>query len=488
MPKLVSNCLAVLVFLGLGGVVYAQDQQNIPASEVVSKSIKSIGYVVGNSTSVPLIGTAAATQATGEAKVDAKPSVTRIQFKAQGLPQPPTLGAEFLTYILWRITPDGSTAKLGEVLIDKDGNGDLETRTSSQTFALAVTAEPYFAVQIPSEKVVLVNDPTKKTKGKLYPENSYKLMMLSQYSKLGNPLGMTLDLRNVPLDVYQARNAVDIAKARRAPEFAPDIYSKAEGSLQMMERQIADKADKKQIVTTARQTVQFAEDARAYSAQKQEELRIQKEKSDAAAAAAAAAAATANAQAAAEANRQAELTAAKEAQMRAEAAEAAAQAKAKQDAANAEAQRAKAAAEALRAQLLSQLNAVLQTTDTPRGLVVNMADVLFDLGKYSLSNDAQLKLARLAGVILSHPGLNLAIEGHTDSTGTEDFNLKLSQQRAETVRSFLITQGLAPDSITAAGLGEANPIADNGSAAGRQQNRRVEIIVSGDVIGTKLGK
>lgn len=488
MKKLGSNFLAVLFLLGLAGIADAQNQQDVPATDVVTKSIKAIGYTVGNTTSIPLVGTPNAPQASGEAKVQAKVSHSLIELKVQGLPQPATLGPEFLTYVLWRITPDGNTTKVGEVRIDKDGNGDLETKTTSQTFALAVTAEPYFAVQIPSEEVILVNEPSKKTKGKLYPENSYKLMTLRQYQKQSNPLGMTLDLKNVPLDVYQARNAVEIAKARGAQEYAPDIYHKAEGSLQMMEQQIASHADKKQIVSTARQTVQFAEDSRALSAQKQEEARIQKEKDDATAAAAASASAAANAQAAAEAKRQAELTAAKEGQMRAEAAAAAAQSQAKEDAARAEAQRAKAATEALRAQLLSQLNAVLQTTDTPRGLVVNMADVLFDLGKFSLSEDAKLKLARLSGVILSHPGLNLAIEGYTDSTGSEDFNLKLSQQRADTVRSFLVSQGLLPDAVTAAGLGEDRPIADNTTAAGRQKNRRVEIIVSGDVIGTKIQK
>jgi outer membrane protein OmpA-like peptidoglycan-associated protein len=484
MKKVGAHFLAVLFFLGLAGIADAQNQQDVPASDVVTKSIKAIGYTVGNTTSIPLVGTRNATQASGEAKVQAKASGSLIELKVLGLPQPATLGPEFLTYVLWRITPDGNTTKLGEVRIDKDGNGTLETKTTSQTFALAVTAEPYFAVQIPSEEVILVNEPSKKTKGKLYPENSYKLMTLRQYQKQANPLGMTLDLKNVPLDVYQARNAVEIAKARGAQEYAPDIFHKAEGSQRMMEQQIASKADKKQITTTARQTVQFAEDSRALSAQKQEEARIQKEKDDAAAAAAA----TANAQAATEAKRQADLTAAKEAQMRADAAAAAAQSKAKEDAARADAQRAKAATEALRAQLLSQLNAVLQTTDTQRGLVVNMADVLFDLGKFSLSEDAKLKLARLSGVILSHPGLNLAIEGYTDSTGSEDFNLKLSQQRAEAVRSFLVSQGLSPDAVTAAGLGEDRPVADNTTAAGRQQNRRVEIIVSGDVIGTKIQK
>ena len=149
--------------------------------------------------------------------------------------------------------------------------------------------------------------------------------------------------------------------------------------------------------------------------------------------------------------------------------------------------RAQAQTRALRAQLLKQLNDVLQTTDSPRGLVVNMADVLFETGKYNLSNDAQLKLAKLSGIIQAHPGLNLAIEGYTDTTGSEDFNMKLSQQRADTVRQFLISQGLSPDIITSKGLGQANPVADNSTAAGRKANRRVEIIVSGEVIGTKMG-
>ena len=181
--------------------------------------------------------------------------------------------------------------------------------------------------------------------------------------------------------------------------------------------------------------------------------------------------------------------------MKAEAAAQAAQAsvqqaalRAKEQAARDEATRARAATAALRAQLLRQLNDVLQTTDTPRGLVVNMADVLFQTGKYELSSEAQLKLAKLSGIIQAHPGLNLTIEGYTDTTGTADFNMTLSQQRADTVRQFLATQGMSPDSITSKGLGEADPIADNSTAAGRKLNRRVEIIVSGEVIGVQMSK
>jgi outer membrane protein OmpA-like peptidoglycan-associated protein len=485
----------------------AQNKKEIPAADVVSKSIKAVGYQVGGgATKVIFLGTSAAPEASGEAKVEAKTGGTSIELKVTAMPQPTTLGAEFLTYVLWTITPDGTTNNIAEIPIDKQGNGKLAATAQSQTFALIVTAEPYFAVQLPSEVVVLENDTKKNTKGKIYPDNDYKLMKRSQYSKLGNPLALTPDLRKIPLDIYEARNAVEIAKSQKAEQYAPEVFSKAAGSLQMAENSLASKADKAQIITNARQTIQFAEDARALSAERQEAERIQTEKDAAAAAAAAKAKAEADTAATAEAKRHAELTAAREAQMKAEAAAQSAQQKAaaemaaqkaaaeqaalqaKEHAAREEAARAQAATAALRAQLLQQLNEVLQTTDTPRGLVVNMADVLFETGKYALSQDAQLKLAKLTGIIQAHPGLNLTIEGHTDTTGTAEFNMNLSQQRADAVRQFLISQGLSPDTISAKGLGQDNPVAGNNTAAGRKLNRRVEIIVSGEAIGAKLGK
>jgi outer membrane protein OmpA-like peptidoglycan-associated protein len=501
-----KNVLPVVCLFLTGSMALAQQPKTVPDADVISRSIKAVGYQVGGgSTKMVFNGTTAAPNASGEAKVDAKTSGTNIELKVSGMTQPTTLGPEFLTYVLWTITPDGSTTNLGEIPIDKDGDGKLNVTAQSQTFAMIVTAEPYFAVELPSEIVVLENDTKKNTKGKIYPDNSFKLMKRSQYSKQGNPLALTPDLKKVPLDMYEARNAVDIAKSRGAEKYAPEIFAKATSSLQMAENSLASNADKKVIITNARQTIQFAEDARSLTAQREEAERIQNEKNAAAAAAAAKAKAEAEAQAATEAKRQAELAAAKEAQLKAEAAAQAAQQKAaaeaaaaksaaeqaalqaKEQAAKDEAARAQAQTQALRAQLLKQLNDVLQTTDTPRGLVVNMADVLFETGKYNLSNDAQLKLAKLSGIIQAHPGLNLAIEGYTDITGSDEFNMKLSQQRADTVRLFLIAQGLAPDTITSKGLGPANPVADNSTAAGRKANRRVEIIVSGEVIGTKMG-
>jgi outer membrane protein OmpA-like peptidoglycan-associated protein len=491
MRHAIKSVLALVFAVSCTACVLAQAKPQVPDSDVVRKSIKSVGYQVGGgATNVIFVGTPAAPNASGEAKVDAKKGGTAIEVKVKGMPQPTTLGSEFLTYVLWIVTPDGSTTNLGEIPIDKNGEGKLNTTAQSQTFAMGVTAEPYFAVALPSEIVVLVNDTAKSTKGKIYPENSYKLMKRSEYAKLGNPLALTLDLKNVPLDMYEARNAVDIAKSKGAEKYAPKIFSKATSSLQMAENSLASRADKSKILTNARQTTQFAEDARALSAERQEAERIQMEKD----AAATAAKTKAEEQAAVEAKRQAELTAAKEAQMKAEAAGARAEAEAKQaaeqakaEAAKEDAERARAATAALRAQLLQQLNSVLQTTDSPRGLVVNMGDVLFAFGKYDVKPDTKITLAKLAGIIQSHPGLHLAIEGHTDNIGSDEANMRLSQQRADTVREFLVQQGLAADTVTAVGQGKAEPVADNSTNEGRQKNRRVEIIVSGEAIGAKIG-
>jgi outer membrane protein OmpA-like peptidoglycan-associated protein len=250
-----------------------------------------------------------------------------------------------------------------------------------------------------------------------------------------------------------------------------------------MEDYIARK-QKNPILTVARDTVQQSEDARNIAIRKAAEEEAAAEQ-------------RANEQRMADQKAQqqaAELAAANEAAARAQAELQRQQAEAATQQANLEAQRsAAAAAEAvrqqqqLRAQLLAQLNAVLQTKDTPRGLVVTMADILFATGKYDLAPGARESLAKLAGILLAHPGLKLAIEGHTDSTGGDDFNMKLSGQRADTVRNYLISQGLSPDNITAQGFGKADPVADNATADGRKQNRRVEIIVSGEAIGSKIG-
>jgi outer membrane protein OmpA-like peptidoglycan-associated protein len=461
----------------------AQDQtapspeEGIPASALTTKSVQAVGYQVGSgSTKVSLVATELAPGAKGTAKVEIKSKADRatVEIDIDDLKPASTLGAELLTYVVWAVTPEGRSSNLGELIVNKKGDGKLETTTQSQAFSLIVTAEPYFAVHVPSEVVVLQSVPGKKTEGKIFPVASYQLMRRAQYAKMGNPLALTLDPKT-PLSVYEARNAIEVAKSRQADTFAPEVYTKAEGSLQMMENSLAAK-DTNAAVAAARQTVQFAEDARALSIQRQEQQRIANEKAEAAAKARAEAeakaaqdAALAKQRADAEAQRQKDAA---DAQL---ATEAAARQKAEQD------------RRELRARLLEQFNRVLPTTDTPRGLVVNMGDVLFATGKADLNQDAKIALAKLSGIVLNYPSLKLAIGGYTDSTGSDDLNQTLSQKRADGVMAYLMSQGLESDSMSAEGFGPSNPVADNSTAAGRQKNRRVEIVISGQVIGTQIG-
>jgi outer membrane protein OmpA-like peptidoglycan-associated protein len=463
----------------------------------VSQSVKAINYQVqGGSTTVDFLGTELMPKAKGEAKVESKKGYIEIEVEFKNLGSPSQFGAEYLTYVLWAVSPEGRTTNLGELVV-KDGGAKLNVTSDLQVFAMGVTAEPYFAVRLPSSVVILRNEPRKSTQGKIFVDDAkVDLLERGHYQKLGNPLGMKPD-KKTPLDMYQARNAVLVAEMSGASQYAGDIFKKAQASLEMAENALSAKSPAKDISTHARQAVQFSEDARALAAKRQEEERIAKEKADAAAKAKA----EAEAKAATEAQRQAELVAAREAQMKAEAEAARLKAQAEQDAlrtkeelakeaaerARQEAQRAEREKQALRASLLEQFNRILSTRDTPRGLVVTMADVLFDTGKYDLRPEARERLARLSGIVLAHPGLNLEVEGHTDSTGGDELNQKLSEQRAGTTREYLIQQGLSESNITAKGFGKTTPVADNSTSQGRQQNRRVELIVSGEVIGTQIG-
>jgi outer membrane protein OmpA-like peptidoglycan-associated protein len=459
-------------------------------SAKVSQGIKAINYQVqSGSTTVDFVGTELMPKARGEAKVEAKKGYIEIEVEFKDLGSPTQFGTEYLTYVLWAVSPEGRTVNLGELVV-KDGDAKLNVTSDLQVFAMGVTAEPYFAVRSPSSTVVMKNEPRKSTQGKVFViDTKVDLLERGHYQKLGNPLGMTPD-KKTPLDMYQARNAILVAEMGGAAQYAGDIFKKAQASLQMAEKALAEKAPAKTISTQARQAVQFSEDARALAAKRQEEERIAKEKADAAAKAKG----EAEAKAAAEAQRQAELVAAREAQMKAEAEAARLKAQAEQDALRTKEELAKEAAErairekqALRASLLEQFNRILSTRDTPRGLVVTMTDVLFDTGKYDLRPEARERLARLSGIVLAHPGLNLEVEGHTDSTGGDELNQKLSEQRSGTTREYLIQQGLSDSSVTAKGFGKTMPVADNSTAQGRQQNRRVELIVSGEVIGTQIG-
>jgi outer membrane protein OmpA-like peptidoglycan-associated protein len=507
---LVSGCLFLGQAVVAGNLVPSQEDTGGDTPyykvEVVYKSAKAINYEIGGgSTKIDFVGRAEMPEAKGEAKVESKKGYYAIEAKVEKLRSPQQFGTEYLTYVLWSISPEGRVQNLGELLL-KNGKAELKVTTELQIFGLFVTAEPYYAVRTPSDVVVLDNEVRDDTKGRIYMiDSKLELLKRGEYRKLANPLNLTVDTKTIPLELYEARNALEIARAVGAENYAADTFSKAEASLKMAERYPKEKDYRNEIIRTSRQAVQIAEDSRALAIERREQEKLAKEREalrqseeaarqQAADESARRAEAEASQRAAEESRMKAEAQEARAEQERLKAELAAAQAAAQKavaeaarEDAEAVAARAEAEKKALRQRLLKQFSQALPTTDTRRGLVVNMGDVLFDTGKFELRPVAREKLARLAGICLAYPGLQLAAEGYTDSTGSVEFNQKLSQQRADAVRFYLVEQGLPQRAITSRGLGMEDPIASNDTAAGRQKNRRVEIIVSGEVIGTSVG-
>ncbi len=492
------------------------DQMPVFRVNVVSRTTKAVNYRHrGGSTTVDFKGTNRMPGATGRAKVDSKEGRLQINAEFSRLQPAGKFGGQYLTYVLWAITPEGRALNLGEVVPNDEGKIGLDVTTDLQAFGMIVTAEPYFAVTRPSNVVVVENILRQETKGFEEPiDAKFDMLEGGQYTidVPASQLPSSTADPKVPLNLLEARNAVAIAKAAGASQYAADSLSKAEDFLARAEDYLKRKQGKTPIGTAARGATQMAEDARVLTLQRKEQERIAAEKramqeaqakAEADARAAAEAEAKAQAQAEEDARRRAQAEAdrgaAEKAQAEAELAQAQADAAraaalAEQQKAQAEAEKQRLAAEEairqkeeMRARLLKQLNQVLETKDTDRGLVVSMPDVLFDIGQYTLKPAARERLARISGIVLAYPDLKLQIEGYTDSIGSDEFNQKLSEKRAATVRDYLIDANVPLDSITAHGLGKANPIADNATAAGRKLNRRVEMIVSGDVIGTQVG-
>lgn len=476
---------------------------------VVERSTTAVNYRNrGGSTELDFHGTALMPRAHGEIEVEGKKGYVEIKTQLKDMEPASRFGPEFLTYVLWAITPEGRPHNLGEVILSGGHSGVLDVTTELQAFGLIVTAEPYFAVTQPSDVVVAENFVRPDTKGIIQQVNAkYELLQRGQYTINVPPA----ELRPIaieklkPLDLYEAQNAVRIARWSGAAKDAADSMAKAESLLQQAELEQARDAGSKTVTTAARGAVQGAEDARLIALKRQDEAHLQKERADAAAREAQAKAdtdaavqqrAAAQAQQQLEAERRA-LAEEKADRARAEADAAAARAQAEADKAarqqeqaqakiaeaRQDAEQARIEQDRLRRQLVDQFNKILETRETSRGLVVNMSDVLFDTGKWTLKPGAREKLAKISAIIGQHPGLKIQVEGHTDSTGSDETNQILSEHRANAVRDFLVQEGVDSSMITAMGMGSSNPVASNDSNVGRQLNRRVEMIVSGDIIG-----
>jgi outer membrane protein OmpA-like peptidoglycan-associated protein len=534
----------------------------------ISRTVQAINYRHrSGATEVDFAGTALLPSADGKAKVRSKRGTLEVEAEFGNLQSPTTFGAEYLTYVLWAISPEGRAVNLGEVLVGSNDRSKLTATTDLQAFALVVTAEPYYAVRQPSNVVVMENVVREDTKGTSEAVNAkYELMERGGYLPTGYKFDPIVLNANLPLEFYEARNALRIAQSEGAETYASESFRHAAESMKSADDfAIMNHVEKKPLIAAARAAVQTAEDAREIAVKRQDEDRLAAERrsssdaqarsqaqaddanrltaqaqSDAAnsqasadkaradmaanqaastAAVNAAQADAANSQANADraqadmaANQAASTAAVNAAQAnaansqanadRAQADMAANQtaSTAAVNAAQADADQARLAAQqaqlgehqantdkaAMRAQLSEQLNKILETRDSARGLIVSMSDVLFDTGKYSLKPGAREKLAKVAGILIAYPGLNIAVGGYTDNVGGDDMNQTLSENRAGSVRNYLVEEGVSTNSVTAQGFGNTLPVASNDNAAGRQENRRVELVVSGEAIGSPV--
>jgi outer membrane protein OmpA-like peptidoglycan-associated protein len=447
--------ITFLVLLSLAALSTAPGVVAQTASAPTVK-LKAISFPPDRQVVVPMQGSPKAPDATGQANVEPKEKgLFEIEGNFKNLPPPSSFGPEYLVYVMWSVTPQGQVSNLGPVRLDGT-KAETRATTRLQSFGIAVTAEPYFAVKRPSDTVVLFNAvPDKKYIQTDAVDLKTELLERARYKEAGlQP--MTIDPK-VPIELYQARNAVKIAKWRKAPEYAKDVFDKAVKSLNEAEAaQSAKKKNTDTVIMSAREAVQFSEDAGNVAITREEEAR---------------------------------LAAERKASEEREAAARAAKAKSDEarDAAIAQAASVRAEVEKRRSALLQQLNSVLATQDTDRGLVATMADVTFATGSAELKAGARETLARLAGIVSLLPKLEFAIEGYTDDVGSDTRNQTLSEQRAKAVRDYLVAQRISESAITSKGLGKASPVAPNDSREGRAKNRRVEIVVGGEVIGTKFG-
>ncbi len=517
---------------------------------VISRSVQAVNYKHrSGSSKLDFAGTDLMPSANGVAEVNSKRGSIAIEAEFGDLQKPTTFGNEYLTYVLWAISPEGRALNLGEVLVGGNHRSKLNVTTDLQAFALVVTAEPYYAVRQPSNVVVLENVVRADTKGTTEAMSTkYELMERGGYIPTGYKFDPVVLNTRLPLEFFEARNALRIAESEGAEQYASDSYQHAVQLMNKVDEFATSKhIDRKSMIAVAREAVQTAEDAREITVRKIDEERLDNERQAAANAQAQtqaqaddatrlkeqaqsdrARAEFAKAQAESD-NAKAQLakTQAESDAVNAQTAKAQAEsetARAQADAANAKADSDKAMADsqalsatalsaaqadaeqsrlaaqqaqlsaqqaetdkaAMRTRLSEQLNKILQTRDSARGLIVSMSDVLFDTGKYSLKPGAREKLAKVAGILLAYPGLDIAVGGYTDNVGGDAMNQKLSENRAGSVRDYLVQQGVATNSVTVRGFGNSLAVASNDNAAGRQQNRRVELVVSGEAIGSPV--
>ena len=530
-----SRAAPFAVLVCLGAFTPAQAQTSRQANQttfdvnVVSRTTRAVTYEHrSGKTQIDFHGTNLMPRAFGEATIESKRGAMEVHVTFKNLDKPTSFGTEYLTYVMWAISPEGRSVNMGEVLVGDNHRSKLEVTTDLQAFALIVTAEPYYAVRRPSNVVIAENAIRSDTVGTTEAVDAkYELIDRGGYIPTGYHMDPVVLNSKLPLEFFEARNALRIARAAGAESYAASSYEKAESQMKQAENLGTVKhVDRNALIAASRQVVQTADDSREIAVKRMDADRASAARDSEAAKLASARARSTNdtqarldAEAAtADANRRrAEAdkatTEAQRLQQDAQsdsdrnravvvnANQAAADAQQAQRSAEADSDRNRLAAatadqqlkqavqnrEALRAKLLQQFNLIVATRDTARGLIVNLSDVVFDTGKSTLRPGAREKLAKISGIVLAYPDLRLAIEGNTDSVGGDAMNQRLSEQRADSVRDYLLHETIPAASMTSRGFGKTQPVATNDTAEGRQQNRRVELVVSGEIIGTAIG-
>jgi outer membrane protein OmpA-like peptidoglycan-associated protein len=479
--------IIVSVLTLLPGLVSAQTIQVTRGTAnsrqtIAKRSTLAIRYRVDNDTKVDMVGTALAPKLKGEAEVKNKDGRTHIELRLSELTHPQRLGAFYTTYILWAVAPEGQAENLGSLPTKDDIR--IDATTSFQTFGLIVTAEPHEAVKLPSPVIVAENTLRKGTKGGIessqieYRGDPGDLYAISTSS---TPAGADF---NTPLLVLGARRAVEIAQRAGAQRLAEAELRESEVKLEALEQSWQQQRDEEKFAPLARDVMRLGEQARTLAVERAEQARLDAERRTASRTIALAKSEAEHAKADAEhMEREAALASQRAARAQSETE----RAKANEESARLEAERARLQAEEAKRErdeaqqrLYVSLSEILDTRREARGLIVSLSDVLFDFNKATLKPGAREKLSKLAGILLAYPGdYRMEIEGHTDAIGSEEYNLRLSQSRAESVRDYLAQAGMPASRIIATrGLGKSEPVADNATAAGRQVNRRVEIIIA----------
>jgi outer membrane protein OmpA-like peptidoglycan-associated protein len=482
--------MIALAALIAGGAI----AQNVPLYRVtvIERTVKAVNYQYrsGMPTQVDFRGTVLLPEGKGDATVESKAGRTDIDARFEHVTPPSRYGKEYLTYVLWAITPEGHAKNLGEVLAGSSDKAKLHVTTDLQAFGMIVTAEPYAAVRQPSDVVVMENEIRPDTLGKIEPINAkYDLLPRGQYTyevpadlaaAEGNGKLVGMKQYEELLEIYQAQNAVQIARSMGADKYATDTLAKAQQLLTTAQNLEASHSDRTSIVQNAREAAQTAEDARTITEKRKQNDEV--------------------AAAKAEADRE------REQRLKAEADAQAARAQASADRAQLDQERARSAVAVttqpalppeappmqqtvavqkaqpnpnqekrqFRINIYEQLGASsLETTDTPRGLLVTIP--ASDFNGRSLQPMLSGQLTRIASVIRANPGLRVEVDDNGDGNSSE---------RGEAVRAALQAGGVPASAISVQAAGNSRPVASNGTPGGRELNRRVEISISGDAIGT----